>query len=241
MLSKKELFGLAQLFLQECQNCRLHVQRNFSRKFSLRKFFGFCAKFFWIFEEVLRLEKHNCLLGVSFQRNSPKNFFLFFGILTKNFPIFVKNVSQGCRSCILCVYTNLVRKGERRLSFIFFGLWGQLSLIYGKSIPAGVSKLHSICPRERCDENSVFFETFVFFSFSENVWIFSRFSRNFLARLSMLQGSCLEEQFEDKFCSEKKLIYQLEMLSGKFAEFFFCKSVKTAVYVSKGKFRGNFL
>ena len=153
----KKLFGLAQLFLQECQNCRLRVQRNFWRKFSLRKiffqsvpkfersFFEFLGKFFW-------LEKHNCLLRVSFQMNSPKIFYIF-----RNFD---KNFSDFCQKQL----AGLWQLPSMWLDESFEKAGTKWNMIYCESIPVGMSKLHSKSTRTFWWK-FLFFESFVFFLF----------------------------------------------------------------------------
>ena len=54
----------------------------------------------------------------------------------------------------------------------------------------------------------------------------------------------LRSVFGEKICNEKKkFIYEFEMLSKKISDLpsFFGKSVKTAFYVSKGRFEGKLL
>ena len=172
-----------------------------------------------------------------------KDFFRLFGFSTKRLRIYVKKYMAGySKRSFMCPDDFFGKSWWKTHSSTFFGiedtlLWYMARVFQQECINC------TLCPRERSDEK-FFLETFVFLPFSEKVWIFSRFSGNFLARLSMLQESCLEEQFEDKFCSEKGFIHQFEMLSGilfRHAVIFFCKSVKTAFYVSKGIFRGNLL
>ena len=178
------------------------------------------AKLYRIFGEVSRLECQNRLLSV--QRNISRIFLDFSDFLLKDFRFSSKNIWQDIRSGLSCVLMSPLKKvGEKHILPPFSESRTQFSDIWREySNRSAKTALHV---HENVLMKIIFFETFVFLSFSENVWIFSRFSRNFLARLSMLQGSCLEEQFEDKFCSEKKLIYQFEMLSGKFAALLFAR------------------
>ena len=101
----------------------------------------------------------------------------------------------------------------------------------------------TLCPRERSDENSVFFETFVFLSFSENEWIFSDFRVIFWQGCQCCKRAVLRSNLRINFVLKKFClsVWDVERNTIRTCWIIFCKSVKTAVYVSKGTFRGIFL
>ena len=183
---ERKQFGLAQLFLQECQNCRLRVQRNFSRNFLWEKSFsissGLWAEFFWFFEEVCWLETHICLLSVSFQRNSRKNFF-YFSEFWQNFFQFLSKTFRGSSKLHSVCLNEPSEKVGTKIFFHFFSDFVDNYLWYVARFFQQECLNCTLCPREASNENS-FFPKVLFVSHFRNFSdFFPEFPRNFLARL----------------------------------------------------------
>ena len=89
-------------------------------------------------------------------------FYFFFGISRKYSGFSSKKDLAGYSKLhFMCPDDSFGKSWWKTYSSTFFGVRGHNPLISGKSIPAGVYKLPSRCPREHWDE-SFFFERYFF-------------------------------------------------------------------------------
>ena len=221
-LSGKLMF-LPKKTMRDWQRCFLHVHGNFLRKSNVFEINYFFSKSFLDFESII--------------------------------PRFLLNyIRQECPNCTLRVQENILKKVDVWRKLIFYRVRTVIKnfSFFWQKFPAGMSKLHSACPKELFEvffEKNYLFSTFsdfeqrkpgllqiflarfvntalyvsrrykarkmiilfkkiMFFShfqvFSEKL---SEFWQKFLARLSLLKGSCLEEHFGDNFFIEYLILF----------------------------------